>query len=151
MTTPDTTGLREAVEALIAPHVTRDEISGRTSEIDKVHVRVRDVRAVLDAHPITSTTSTAGPYVHNEDDAECLWGTTDQKWYRMHPLYPLQECDRDHGPIEALARELINTEANEARAIARTILASDWLATRDAARDAEVAERAAARAREEAS
>ena len=38
----------------------------------------------------------SGTYRHV--DRECLWSVTDQKWYVMHPLYPLVECDRTHDP-----------------------------------------------------
>jgi hypothetical protein len=41
--------LRSAIEDLIAPHTTRDAVSGRLSATRKVHVRVRDLRAILDA------------------------------------------------------------------------------------------------------
>ena len=41
--------LRQAIEELIAPQAVRDAVKGRTSEVRKVHVRVRDLRAILEA------------------------------------------------------------------------------------------------------
>jgi hypothetical protein len=38
----------------------------------------------------------------HKNDTECMWSLTDQKWYRMHPLYPLRECAKTHTQGETI-------------------------------------------------
>lgn len=54
--------------------------------------------------------STDAPFRH-PDGTECLWDNHDQQWCRMHPLYPIRRCDRNHTPIDLEAEvQRLNAE-----------------------------------------